>query len=73
MQLFIRNALPKTVIIDAHMYLSIHDIKKIIEAKTTLPVRYQHLLFQGKILCPTRTITQCGIKQHDTLHIVLRR
>ena len=71
MQLFIRN-IPNLRLINVSEQDSIIDIKKIIEKQSTIPIRFQSILFQGKYLSNSKYIKDYNISNEDTIHINFR-
>ena len=71
MQLFIRN-IPNLRLIHISENDSILDVKKKIEKRSTLPIRFQNIMFQGKYLSNSKYIKDYSISNDDTLHVHFR-
>ena len=72
MQIFIKNLLGNTIIIDINSTNTILDIKNKINEKDGILPEYQRLSFKGKELYDPRTLEDHDIKNEDTLYLYLR-
>ncbi|CAE7282656.1 Usp8 [Symbiodinium microadriaticum] len=51
---------------------TIQEVKAQIEKSVTIPVEKQRLVFAGKLLCDTATVSESRIEDGNTLHLVVR-
>jgi len=72
MQIFVKNLLGNTIIIEIDSNNTIADLKKIINEKDGILPEYQRLTFKGKELYDARTLEDHDIQNEDTLYIYLR-
>jgi hypothetical protein len=72
MQIFIKNLLGNTIIIDINSTNTILDIKNKIYEKDEILPEYQRLTFKGKELYDARTLEEHDINNEDTIYLYLR-
>lgn len=72
MQIFIKNLIGNTILLNVNSNDTIFDIKnKINEIDGILP-EYQRLTFKGKEVYDNRTLEDHNINNEETLHLYLR-
>ena len=69
-RLFIRNLSGKEITLDARSLDTIHEVTCKIEEKWGIPGKKQSLLFKGKKLQGSLSLSQYGISNEPTLHLV---
>jgi len=72
MQIFVKNLIGNTIVIDVKSTDTIYDIKIKINEKDEILPEYQRLTFKGKELYDARTLEDHNIQNEDTIHIYLR-
>lgn len=72
MQIFVKNLLGNTIIIDINSTNTILDIKNKIYEKDEILPEHQRLTFKGKELYDARTLEDHDINNEDTIYLFLR-
>lgn len=71
MQLFIKtsNDNKQSITVD-DQNMTIESVKQLIQQASNIPADQQRLIYSGKVLKDTDTVTTCGLKDGHTLHVV---
>ena len=72
MQIFVKTLAGKTITMEVEPLDSIENIKSKIQDKEGIPQDHQILIFAGKPLINSHTLSDCKIRKESSLHLLPR-
>merc|ERR1712187_1009856 len=70
MQIFVKPITGKTITVKVDSSDTILDLKKMLHSRLSIPTFHQRLIFCGRQLQDTHTISKCRIRKESNLHMV---
>lgn len=71
MQIFVKTLTGRAITLEVEATYTINHVKEKIEEQTWIPSNQQRLVFFGKLLQDSRTLTDYSVKHLSTLHLVI--